>query len=160
MTNPFSVIILAQLIAHNTTNNNEDRYLNKFKLVKLLYQRGYQRKDISALFRLIDWMLALPTELELQLNFKIEEELKMPYVTSYEKYMKEKIEAEAAAKGEARGEARGEANILLTLLKLKFGVLSDSVEQQIKTAEKNQLDKWVENILTADSLDSLLTTTP
>lgn len=154
MTNPFSVIILAQLTAHNS-DNDEQRYASKFKIIKLLYQRGYDKKNIKELFRLIDWMLRLPDALELKLSFKIneiEETLNMSYITS--------IEAIGEARGEAIGEAKGEVKTLLTLLKLKFGDLSNSIEQQVKTAEKNQLDLWVENILTAKSLESLLATTP
>ncbi len=66
---------------------------------------------------------------------------------------------ESEAKGEARGEAGGkiigEAETLLKLLELKFGPLPQWVEPKIDSASKEQLDHWVEGILTADTLDSL-----
>ncbi len=57
--------------------------------------------------------------------------------------------------GEARGEARGEAKVLLKQLNLKFGSLPLNVEQQVKSANKQQLDLWVEHILTAQTLNDM-----
>lgn len=57
--------------------------------------------------------------------------------------------------GEARGEARGEAKTLLKLIKLKFGEHPEWVENQLNLADKDQLDRLVEAILTANSLDDL-----
>ena len=68
-------------------------------------------------------------------------------------------EARGEAKGEARGEARGkiegEANTLLKQLNLKFGTVPDLVEQQIRSADKEQLDLWVEKILSASSIEEM-----
>jgi len=148
--NPFAVIILAQLIAHNTTDK-QLLFEGKFRLIRQLYQRGYDRQDILELFRFIDWMLLLPKELELQLKhevIKIEEEQKMAYVTSIERFAKEE--------GETKGEIKGEAQTLLVLLKLKFGSLPEWAELKINSADKDQLDLWVEKFLTAESVESLL----
>jgi len=151
--NPFSIVILAQLIAHNT-HNNQQKFNSKFHLIRLLYQRGYEKQDVLELFRFIDWMLLLPKELDLQLTneiTRIEEEEKMAYVTSFERFAIEK----GMAKGMARGEVQGEAKTLLKLFKLKFGLVPEWVEEKVNSAEIAQLDLWVENILTAESLDSL-----
>jgi len=123
----------------------------KFRLIRQLYQRGYDRQDILELFRFIDWMLLLPKELELQLKhevIKIEEEQKMAYITSIERFAKEE--------GETKGEIKGEAQTLLVLLKLKFGSLPEWAELKINSADKDQLDLWVEKFLTAESVESLL----
>jgi hypothetical protein len=140
--NLFTVIILAQLIAHNIDNPRQ-HYLHKSKIITLLYQRGYLEKDVVILFHLINWLLQLPEALELQLKHKvaeIEAELKMPYITHCEWFAKEE----------------GEVSILLKLLKLKFGFISKTIENKIKSAEKSQLDDWLEKIFTAKSLASLL----
>ncbi|NOQ35867.1 MAG: hypothetical protein GQ569_08225 [Methylococcaceae bacterium] len=159
--NPFSLVILAQLIAHNA-ENNQQKLNRKFQLIRLLYRRGYQRQQILDLLRFIDWMILLPKELELQLRYeitRIEEEEKMAYVTSFERLAKEEGEALGETKGEIRGEIRGEikgeAQTLLKLFKLKFGSISQSIEDKVNNAEKAQLDQWVEKILTADSIESL-----
>jgi len=53
------------------------------------------------------------------------------------------------------GEARGEANTLLKLLALKFGVLPVWVEQKVSSADKVQLDLWVEQVLTVSSVEEM-----
>ena len=103
-------MILAQLIAHQTHKQPLQRKDGKFKLIRLLYERGYQRQDILELLRFIDWMLRLPEILELQCKQEIvliEQEQKMKYVTSWERYAREE------------GEAKGEAKTLLKLLRKK-----------------------------------------
>ncbi|NOQ34716.1 MAG: hypothetical protein GQ569_02345 [Methylococcaceae bacterium] len=153
--NPFSVVILAQLIAHNV--DDEDlRFDSKFRLIKLLYQRGYQKQEVLDLFRFIDWMLRLPEELELKLTDEItrfEEKNKMFYVTNIERFAIKRGEAN----GIAKGKIEGEADTLLKQLKLKFGEPSESIINKVTTADKAQLDLWVERILTADSLQALFT---
>ena len=55
------------------------------------------------------------------------------------------------SRGEARGEIKGEAQTLLKLIKLKFGGHPDWVESKLNSADKAQLDRWVEAILTAET---------
>jgi hypothetical protein len=140
--NPFAIVILAQLMAHQTSKKPQQRKKAKFKLIRLLYERDYQKQDILELLRFIDWMLSLPKILELQLQQEINligEEQKMRYVTSWERL----------------GETRGEANALLKLLKLKFGAVLNEIEEKVISADKAQLDYWLGRILTAESLESL-----
>jgi hypothetical protein len=57
----------------------------KFKLTRLLYERGYGRQDIINLFRFVDWILELPEDLKRSFRDELEEyerERQMPYVTS------------------------------------------------------------------------------
>ncbi|MBE0506305.1 MAG: Rpn family recombination-promoting nuclease/putative transposase [Marinospirillum sp.] len=55
------------------------------------------------------------------------------------------------------GEVKGEAQTLLKLIKLKFGQHPEWVESRLNEATKDQLDVWVGKILTAATLDELLT---
>jgi hypothetical protein len=87
-TNPFAVIVAAHLTTQQTTQDPQGRYLGKLRLAKSLYQRGYSRQDILELFRLIDWMMTLPEGIESEFKQEIrrfEEDLQMPYVTSFER---------------------------------------------------------------------------
>jgi hypothetical protein len=156
--NPFSVVILAQLIAHKTHKHYQQRKDNKFALIRLLYQRGYERQEVLELLRFIDWMLRLPKALELQLTQEmalIEEEQKMKYVTSWERFALERGEAMGEVRGEVRGVVKGEAKALLKQCRLKFGIPPDWVEEKINAANEEQLDHWVEKILTAETIESL-----
>ena len=58
-------------------------------------------------------------------------------------------------RGKAMGEARGVAKMLLKLLNLKFGVLPEGVEQQVNSADIEQLNRWVELVLTAGSVEEI-----
>ena len=87
-TNPFAVIVAAHLTTQQTSQDPQGRYLGKLRLAKSLYPRGYSRQDILELFRLIDWMMTLPDRIESEFKQEIrrfEEDLQMPYVTSFER---------------------------------------------------------------------------
>ncbi|MCQ9618220.1 hypothetical protein L1889_17340 [Paenalcaligenes niemegkensis] len=53
-------------------------------------------------------------------------------------------------------EDRGERQLLLKLMKLKFGSVPDWAQAKLDQASSGQMDVWGERILTADSLDALL----
>jgi hypothetical protein len=87
-TNPFSKVVLAHLKARETHGNPTDRHAWKVRLVRGLYERGFSAKDVRELFRLIDWLMELPPPLanlfRKELD-EIQEENRMPYVTSIER---------------------------------------------------------------------------
>lgn len=62
--NPFAAVVLAHLKALATRRNAKSRHAWKVRLVTGLYDRGFDQQQIRQLFRLIDWMLTLPEELE------------------------------------------------------------------------------------------------
>ena len=80
-----------------------------------LVRAGFTGDQIRQLFRLIDWLMDLPEELEKQLQQELtrfEEEKQMPYVTSIERF--------AEKRGKAEGKAEGMADTLLQILELRF----------------------------------------
>ncbi|MCG5510642.1 hypothetical protein [Ectothiorhodospira lacustris] len=115
------------------------------------------------LFRIIDWMIPLPRELEpgfVQAVFAIQEEKKMPYVNTIERVEREKALQQGVEQGMAQGLERGRRQgVEGTLRKqatLKFGELPAWADERIAAATDAQLDDWVVRILEADSLESLL----
>jgi hypothetical protein len=56
------------------------------------------------------------------------------------------------AEGEAKGLAKGEAMLLLKLLRLKFGPVSQEVDALVSGATSDQLEAWGERILSATEL--------
>jgi hypothetical protein len=86
--NPFAKVALAHLKARQTHDNPADRHAWKIRLVRGLYESGFSAKDVRELFRVIDWMMELPQTLEIVFSqelAKIQEERRMPYVTSIER---------------------------------------------------------------------------
>ena len=82
-----AVVVMAHLKARQV-RHGEARKRWKMRLMRGLYERGYRREDILALFRFIDWLLVLPAVLEQafwQELRQVEEAHRMPYVTSVER---------------------------------------------------------------------------
>lgn len=118
--NPFAIVVMAHLQTHATRRRPNERLQSKLALVRMLYQRGYEKQDILELFRFIDWVLVLPEELETafaQGVIEYEETAKMPYVTS--------VERVGIKKGIQQGIQQGELNTLrealLEVLIARFG---------------------------------------
>jgi len=90
--NAFGLITAAHLLTQQTRQNNNERYDAKLRLIRLLYERQWERKRIVELFGVIDWFLELPSELRQKFKteiYRMEENQKMPYVTSFERDAKE-----------------------------------------------------------------------
>jgi hypothetical protein len=99
--NPFAQVVLAHLKARKTHDDPANRHAWKVRLVRNLYERGFSARDVRELFRVIDWLMELPPALETVFRGeldRIQEEKRMPYVTSIERLarregMREGIEA-------------------------------------------------------------------
>ena len=63
-TNPFAPVVQAHLNTLQTRQDPEGRRVWKLRLVRSLYERGYQREDVQQLFRFIDWLMELPGDLD------------------------------------------------------------------------------------------------
>lgn len=66
---------------------------------------------------------------------------------------------EGLAKGRAQGRSEGQAATLLRQLERRFGSLSETVRQQVRSATPQELDGWADAILEAGSLDEVLHST-
>ncbi|NGZ07671.1 MAG: DUF4351 domain-containing protein, partial [Magnetococcales bacterium] len=168
---PFAVVTLAHLTGKQTKNQPAERFRQKMRITRMLYERGFSRQQIIDLFRFIDWVLSLPEELDNQFwtdlsNF--EENKKMPYITSVERIGEERGRLLGIQIGEQRGiqiglqkgEQKGQANILTRLLQRRFGPLPDWAQEQISKADSKSLEEWSIQILDAHSLDEVFASRP
>ena len=127
--NPFSMVVMAHLKTQEVKDGLE-RKRWKLRLVRLLYQRGYDRKDVLELFRFIDWLLALPKGLEKEFrqeSLALDEENEMPYVTSIERLAKEEGYEEGALQ-----EAR---EMVLEALATRFKSVPEDISSAIQAME-------------------------
>jgi hypothetical protein len=148
--NSFAVVTATHILTQRTRRNDEERYQAKRLLVRLLYQRKWDKQRVINLFSVIDWMMRLPEELEQQLWQEIEtleENEKMQYVTS--------VERMGIAKGRQEGLLKGEAKMLGLMLGHRFGDLSDAVVNRLKDASEDQLKEWLINAISAPTLDAV-----
>lgn len=60
------------------------------------------------------------------------------------------------AEGEAKGEAKGRSEVILRILTVRFGAVSEADRAQIQGASVQELDRIAERLLTAGSLNEVL----
>ena len=152
--NLFALVVMAQIRA-KVTDEAETLKGWKFRLIRRMYERGYTPTLILEVFRLIDWMIRLPQALEAdfrQTLYAYEEQHRMPYVTTVEQAGIEK----GVQQGLQQGLQQGEARTLLRLLDRKFGPeAAQRHRERIERAELEQLDTWLDRILTADTPETI-----
>ncbi|WP_159785766.1 transposase [Sodalinema gerasimenkoae] len=128
--NPFAVMVMAHLKTQATRQQPDQRLQWKLEVTKSLYRRGYSRQNILELFRLVNWIMTLPEELELSFNTEIaafEEEEKMPYITPLERFAQE-------AGVSAGVLTRGREDIL-DILETRFGPVPSSLSDRINAID-------------------------
>jgi hypothetical protein len=155
--NCFALVVMAQVRAR-ASRDPEQRRAWKFRLVRLMYDPGYGREAILELFRVIDWMIRLPDDLEQAFRaevYEMEEAKHMPYVTTVERAGIEK----GLQQGLQQGQKQGEAAVLLRLLARKFGpAAAETHRARIEAADAETLLAWSERILDADAPEDIFAT--
>ena len=134
---------MAHLKTKATTGKLPQREQWKWKLIRGLYEKEFEREQIIKLFEIIDNMMTLSTELQSSLESKIkqfEKETRMPYITSVERL----------------GMQREGANLVLRQLNRRFGQVTTSVEKQIRQLSVKQLEDLGEALLDFENEADLL----
>jgi hypothetical protein len=150
--NPFAVLVMAHLKTKATTGNYPAREQWKWRLVRGLYEKGYNRKEILQLFRLLDWMMVLPEGLQNQFEDKLEnyqEEKKMPVLS--------RIEVRAMQRGEQRGEQRGKLlnarEWVIKVLETRFEDVPEKIKKAINQLEDiSYLEQLLKQAITISSV--------
>jgi len=152
-TSPFATITMAHLKAQETRQDSSARLEWKLSLLKRLYERGLQREDILALFRFIDWVLALPEDLSRRFEEALvsyEQEKNMPYVTSVERIGIEK----GIEQGIEQGILRAEREDLIEVLDARFGQLPQPCVTAVCAIEDSaRLKRLLKQAATVPSLE-------
>jgi hypothetical protein len=146
--NPFAIVALASLKTRATRKHPEDRFQWKLRLFKLLYERGYRKDDIVELMRFIDWIMVLPETLETRFDeaiFQYEEEHRMKYVTSFERY------------GIKKGQLQISREAVLDNLQVRFERVPETIAEAISTINDLSLLKQLHrDAVTVKSVDEFL----
>jgi hypothetical protein len=141
--NPFAPLVLAHLKALETRDDPAGRHGWKLRLVRGLYERGFTANDVRGLFRLIDWLMELPPVLNRifrQEVDKIQEEKRMPFVTS--------IERVCLCEGLCEG--------IEALLKVRFGEEGLKLMPEIREiSEEDKLREIIKLLATPAPLDEV-----
>jgi tetrahydromethanopterin S-methyltransferase subunit G len=151
--NPFAAVILAQLAVMKKEDPSA-KLNTKIELSKRLYAKRWEKQDLFALFKFIDWVIALPQELELEYTQtieKIEEEFKMTYVSTAERVGLRKGEEV----GIEKGKVLGESEMLVYQLSFKFQTVPQKYLDKIKNAHADALMAWARKLLFAPKIEDV-----
>jgi len=154
--NPFAVVVMAQLLAHHGgAPLGAGRLRGKIRLTRMLYGYGYGRQDVLELYRLIDWMIALPPDEEARfvaVGERLERKGKMGFVLTAERVGERK----GLEKGLQKGEQAGRQTVLRRQLARRFGPLPQWAETRIAQADADELLEWADRVLEAATLKDVL----
>ncbi len=139
--NPFACIIVAHLQSFATKGQPRDRLQWKVRIVKGLYEQGWTADRVRHIFRVIDWIIDLPVELqkEFRVNLNtIEEEKKMPYVTSVERLAREEGIEQGIEQGIEKGIEQGiEKGVVIGQIQLLAQLLGANTPSLTELQEKS-----------------------
>jgi hypothetical protein len=166
--NPFAIIVMAHLKTKATTGKLPQREQWKWKLIRGLYEKEFEREQIIKLFEIIDNMMTLSPELQSSLESKIkqfEEERTMPLMSNMELRGIERGKEIGKEIGELRGIERGKEigkeigalenarDFVKTVLQARLGEVPLDVEQYLnKVSVLSTLQELLKLAATANSL--------
>ena len=150
--NPFAVVVLAHLHTQATRGKPEERYALKWRLTRMLYERGYTKRDVLLLYRFIDWVMRLPTELTEQFKTRVityEEERKMAYMTQTYQLVKDEGLEEGLQAGIQQGIQQGlqqgiqqkAREDVVDVLNIRFGIPAPAIIERINAIEDTEVLK-------------------
>jgi len=179
-TNPFALAVLAWKLALQAKNDasllgflDEEKIFSfKRKLIRLMFERGYGRNVIISLFRFIDGALYVTDASRKALIYRelssLQEEKKMPYLSSIEREAMEKGFKDGKQQGIQQGIQQGmqqgmQQGIREGLLKaielgleLRFGEEGLKIYPKIKKIEEiDILETITEAIMTGEKIEDI-----
>nr|WP_249267821.1 hypothetical protein [Microcystis aeruginosa] len=146
--NPFAIIVMAHLKTKATTGKLPQREQWKWKLIRGLYEKEFEREQIIKLFEIIDNMMTLSTELQSSLESKIkqfEEGRTMPLMSN--------MELRGIERGKEIGALQKSRDDIRTVLTVRFVQISSEIEEIIgKITNPTILEELLKLAATANSL--------
>ena len=142
---------MAHLKTKATTGKLPEREQWKWRLIRGLYEKEFEREQIIKLFEIIDNMMTLSPELQSSLESKIkqfEEERTMPLMSN--------MELRGIERGKEIGALEKARNYIKTVLKTRLGDIPIEIEQAVdKISVLSILDELLKSALTVNSFDEL-----
>jgi hypothetical protein len=146
---------MAHLKTKATTGKLPEREQWKWRLIRGLYEKEFEREQIIKLFEIIDNMMTLSSELQSSLESKIkqfEEERTMPLMSNMELRGMER----GKEIGKEIGALENARNYVKTVLKMRLGDIPIEIEQAVdKISVLSILDELLKSALTVNSFDEL-----
>jgi hypothetical protein len=148
------MVVKAHLALQATQRDLPSRKAWKMRLVRQLYEFGYNQGQVVDLFRFIDFTLALPQRLDRAFWTELqayEEQISMPYISSIERMGY----AQGKKEGHEKGREEGRCEVVLTLLGQKVGPLSQDWINRISELPDQRLQALTLALLQFDTQEDL-----
>jgi hypothetical protein len=149
--NPFAILTAAHILTKKTKNQAQQRYETKLKVIRLLYQKGWDKQELINFLAVIDWLMYLPEAFAVQLRQEVhnlEEEEKMRYVTSFERL--------AMQDGVQQGMQQGKTAMLTGILAIRFPKADlNRYQRAIESAAEDELMRYAIKAATASSIEEV-----
>ncbi|MBI2807975.1 MAG: cytosolic protein [Planctomycetes bacterium] len=146
--NPIATLVLAHCKTLETRRDPESRKAWKLRIVRGPFQRNWSKEKVREAFRVIDWVMALPDDLEAEFLDgldEIEEEGRMEFVTS--------IERRGFKRGIEEGIRTGLLEAVSGTLKNRFGAAGRRLLPKVRAfADLAALRRFKDFLDTAESL--------
>lgn len=159
LNNPFAIIILAQLLAIETSQKKETRLMGKIDLARLLLKKGWHKNDVFSLYKFLDGILAMPDILSIKYTEEIkrleQEELNVSYMTVAEEIGFKHGLKEGRKEGRKVGHKEGIREVIQHQLAQKFQSIPESYLTHIQTADNKVLRKLCQSILNAKAIEDV-----
>jgi len=173
--NPFALVTLAHLRTQQARHHPDELYAAKWQVTKLLYQHGWSRRRIIVLFKVINWMMALPEpyqqrywrailQLERRRNMNWISPLEQSFIDKgWEKGLRQGLQQgqekglekgleQGLEQGLELGRKEGAAALLEHQLTRRFGPLPQAVRNKLAKASIAQMGIWSDALAEAESL--------
>lgn len=141
---------MAHLKTQATQGNPEERARWKLALSRGLLERGWGRDDMLDLYRFVDWLMALPEDLQRQHETTLEQDHKqkegrMPHLTVWER--------RGIEKGEEIGSLKQARRAVVQALELRFKEVPASIREAVGGVEGlARLEQLLELAIVAGSI--------
>ena len=154
--NPFALVVLAHLRALKTRGRPNLMFREKLALIRAMQARGYTPEQVIELYKVVDYIMALPAELEKRVQEfvrQIEEQSEWP-LTSLERLALEEGYADGYSKGLQQGERKAQVRLTMRALKSRFGDAALPLEEKLALVPSLEtLEELAMTALEATSLE-------
>lgn len=156
-TNPFAVVVLAQLQCRATAPD-ASRLASKLQLARSLARWNYDAAARRALFRIIDGLLVLPErhdEQFIETLEQTEEPAMAQQLTSLDRVLPRREKAAGMEEGLQKGELEGALTLPKSQLERKFGSVPAWAAARLVLADTDTLRQWGLNVLDARRIEDV-----
>jgi Domain of unknown function (DUF4351) len=152
--NPFAIVVKAHLKMQETRRDPPTRKQWKMRLIRELYEAGYNQNQVVDLFNFLDWILILPKHLETAFWLELkayEEERKVAYISSIQRIGIK----EGRKEGRKEGIEEERRSLIQELLEEQVGPLTGELQAQVETLDLKQLKALGKALLKFSQVDDL-----